>query len=100
MRMVKLTSKFQLAIADAQSLALGRDHQYIEAVHVLLALLNQQTGSLRPILADLEVDISLLRSQLEAELERRPAQRRSKTGHQEQQIRRCNPTQILHPVTK
>jgi ATP-dependent Clp protease ATP-binding subunit ClpB len=72
MRMDKLTSKFQLAIADAQSLALGRDHQYIEAVHVLLALLNQQTGSLRPILADLEVDISLLRSQLAAELDRLP----------------------------
>jgi ATP-dependent Clp protease ATP-binding subunit ClpB len=70
MRMDKLTSKFQLAIADAQSLALGRDHQYIEAVHVLLALLNQQTGSLRPILADLEVDLSLLRSQLATELDR------------------------------
>ncbi|MEH6453020.1 MAG: ATP-dependent chaperone ClpB [Psychromonas sp.] len=69
MRMDKLTSKFQLAIADAQSLALGRDHQYIEAVHVLLALLNQQTGSLRPILADLEVDLSLLRSKLGTELD-------------------------------
>ena len=72
MRLDKLTSKFQLAIADAQSLALGRDHQYIEATHLMLALLNQDSGSIRPILADLEVDINLLRSQLSAELDRIP----------------------------
>ena len=72
MRLDKLTSKFQLALSDAQSLALGRDHQYIEAVHLMLALLNQDSGSLRPILADLEVDINLLRSQLSAELDRIP----------------------------
>lgn len=70
MRLDKLTSKFQLAISDAQSLALGRDHQYIEATHLMLALLNQDSGSIRPILMDLEVDINLLRSQLSAELDR------------------------------
>lgn len=70
MRLDKLTSKFQLAISDAQSLALGRDHQYIEATHIMLALLNQDGGSVRPILADLEVNINLLRSQLSAELDR------------------------------
>ena len=70
MRLDKLTSKFQLALADAQSLALGRDHQYIEATHLMLALLNQNSGSIRPILADLEVDINQLRSQLSAELDR------------------------------
>jgi len=73
MRLDKLTSKFQLAISDAQSLALGRDHQYIEASHLMLALLNQNSGSIRPILSDLEIDINLLRSQLSAELDRIPA---------------------------
>ena len=72
MRLDKLTSKFQLALSDAQSLALGRDHQYIEATHLMLALLNQDGGSIRPILADLEIDINLLRSQLSAELDRIP----------------------------
>jgi ATP-dependent Clp protease ATP-binding subunit ClpB len=72
MRMDKLTSKFQLAIADAQSLALGRDNQYIEPIHLMLALLNQDGGSLRPIFADLEVDLSALRSQLSRELDRLP----------------------------
>ncbi|MCG6201131.1 ATP-dependent chaperone ClpB [Psychromonas antarctica] len=72
MRLDKLTSKFQLAISDAQSLALGRDHQYIEATHLMLALLNQDGGSIRPILADLEVDLNLLRSQLSTELDKIP----------------------------
>ena len=40
MRMDKLTSKFQQALADAQSLAIGRDHQYIEPLHVMAALLD------------------------------------------------------------
>jgi ATP-dependent Clp protease ATP-binding subunit ClpB len=70
MRLDKLTSKFQLAISDAQSLALGRDHQYIEATHLMLALLNQDGGSIRPILADLEIDLNLLRSRLSTELDR------------------------------
>ncbi|MFT6984463.1 MAG: ATP-dependent Clp protease ATP-binding subunit ClpB [Psychromonas sp.] len=72
MRLDKLTSKFQLALSDAQSMALGRDHQYIEATHLMLALLNQDGGSIRPILADLEVDINLLRSQLSTELDKIP----------------------------
>jgi len=72
MRLDKLTSKFQLALSDAQSMALGRDHQYIEAIHLMLALLNQDGGSIRPILADLEIDINLLRSQLSTELDKIP----------------------------
>lgn len=51
MRMDKLTSKFQLALADAQSLAVGKDHQFIEPVHVLSAMLGQDGGSVRPLLA-------------------------------------------------
>ena len=50
MRMDKLTSQFQQALADAQSLAVGRDHQFIEPAHLMLALLDQQGGSVRPLL--------------------------------------------------
>ncbi|WP_189400326.1 ATP-dependent chaperone ClpB [Arenicella chitinivorans] len=49
--MDKLTSKFQLALADAQSLAVGKDHQFIEPVHVLAAMFQQDGGSVRPLLA-------------------------------------------------
>src|ERR1700747_346976 len=72
MRMDKLTSKFQQALADAQSLALGRDHQFMEPAHVLLALLDQQGGSVRPLLLKAGVDINKLRSELQAVLERLP----------------------------
>ncbi|WP_160060350.1 ATP-dependent chaperone ClpB [Psychromonas sp. L1A2] len=72
MRLDKLTSKFQLALSDAQSIALGRDHQYIEATHVLLAMLNQDGGAMRSILSDLEININLLRSQLSTILDRLP----------------------------
>ncbi len=50
MRMDKLTNQLQLALADAQSLALGKDHNFIEAVHLLAALLDQSGGSSRPLL--------------------------------------------------
>ena len=45
MRMDKLTSRFQQALADAQSLAVGRDHTMIEPVHVLTALLEQRAAA-------------------------------------------------------
>jgi len=64
MRMDRLTSKFQEALADAQSLAVGRDHQFIEAVHLMTALLDQQGGSVRPLLTHAGININLLRSQL------------------------------------
>jgi ATP-dependent Clp protease ATP-binding subunit ClpB len=72
MRQDKLTSKFQQALADAQSLALGRDHQFMEPAHVLLALLDQQGGSVRPLLIKAGVDINKLRSELQALLDRLP----------------------------
>jgi len=50
MRQDKLTSKFQMALADAQSSALGRDHQFIEPAHLMLALLDQEGGTVRPLL--------------------------------------------------
>lgn len=64
MRIDKLTSKFQLALGDAQSLAVGRDHQIIEPVHVMVALLDQQGGSARGLLTKSGVNVNLLRSQL------------------------------------
>ncbi|WP_434341298.1 ATP-dependent chaperone ClpB [Motilimonas cestriensis] len=72
MRLDRLTSKFQLAISDAQSLALGRDHQFIEPVHLMTALLNQDAGSIRPLLTEAGVDVSALRSQLSQALDKLP----------------------------
>ncbi len=69
MRMDKLTSKFQQAIADAQSLAIGRDHQFIESVHVMIALLDQEGGTARHLLTQSNVNINLLRSQLSQALD-------------------------------
>ncbi|KPK40403.1 MAG: Clp protease ClpB [Gammaproteobacteria bacterium SG8_47] len=72
MRMDKLTSKFQLALADAQSLAVGRDHQFIEPLHLMIALLDQEGGSVRHLLTQADVNVNLLRSQLGEALERLP----------------------------
>jgi ATP-dependent Clp protease ATP-binding subunit ClpB len=72
MRMDKLTSKFQMALSDAQSLAVGRDHQFIEPVHVLAALLDQDGGTVRPLLTQAGVNVKLLRSQLNEALDRLP----------------------------
>ncbi len=73
MRMDKLTSKFQLAVADAQSLAVGRDHQFIEPVHLLLALLDQEGGSTRHLLAQANVNVNQLRSALGSALDQLPS---------------------------
>ena len=72
MRADKLTNKFQQALADAQSLALGRDHQFIEPLHVMLALLEQEGGSVRPLLSSAGIDVGALRSQLGMALDRLP----------------------------
>ena len=72
MRMDKLTSKFQMALADAQSMALGRDHQYIEPAHLMLAMLDQQGGSVRPLLDKAGTNLNALRSQLGQVLDRLP----------------------------
>ncbi|MDP7192019.1 MAG: ATP-dependent chaperone ClpB [Arenicellales bacterium] len=70
--MDKLTTKFQLALADAQSLALGRDNQFIEPVHLILALLDQEGGSVRHLLTRADVNVNALRSKLGEALERLP----------------------------
>ena len=72
MRMDKLTSKFQMALADAQSLALGRDNGFIEPEHLMKALLDQQGGSCRPLLSKAGVNIPLLRTLIDQALEKLP----------------------------
>ncbi len=72
MRMDKLTSKFQMALADAQSLAVGQDHQFIEPAHVMVALLDQQGGTVRGLLTKSGVNVNLLRSQLGEAVDRLP----------------------------
>jgi ATP-dependent Clp protease ATP-binding subunit ClpB len=70
--MDRLTSKFQEALSDAQSLAVGRDHQFIEPVHLMIALLDQQGGSVRPLFSQAGVNFNLLRSQLGELLDKLP----------------------------
>ncbi|MDD2842074.1 MAG: ATP-dependent chaperone ClpB [Tolumonas sp.] len=72
MRLDRLTSKFQVAISDAQSLALGKDHQFIEPLHIMLALLDQQGGSIRPLLTLAGCNVDPLRARLSQELDRLP----------------------------
>ncbi|WP_439236258.1 ATP-dependent chaperone ClpB [Lonepinella koalarum] len=72
MNIEKFTTKFQQALAEAQSLALGKDNQFIEPVHLLTALLNQQDGSIAPILTASGVNLSLLRNELNNELNKLP----------------------------
>ena len=72
MRMDKLTSKFQMALGDAQSLAVGQDHQFIEPVHLMIAMLDQQGGSVRGLLTKAGANVNLLRSQLGEALDRLP----------------------------
>ena len=69
MRIDKFTNQLQSALADAQSLAIGNDNSAIEPVHLLLALLNQQGGSVRPILNQAGFDVSGLQSALNNQLE-------------------------------
>lgn len=72
MNIEKFTTKFQQAIAEAQSLAIGKDNQFIEPVHLLSALLNQQDGSVAPILTASGVNVAALRNELNNELAKLP----------------------------
>ena len=71
--MDRLTSKFQIALADAQSLAVGRDHQFIEPVHLMTALLDQEGGSVRHLLTKADVNVNQLRSGLGEALDKLPS---------------------------
>ncbi len=72
MRLDRLTNKFQLALADAQSLALGQDNQFIEPLHVMSALLNQEGGSVRPLLSAAGADVATLCTSIEQAINRLP----------------------------
>ncbi len=72
MRQDKFTTKLQAALQESQSLALGRDHQIIEPVHLMQALLDQQGGTVRPLLDKCGANINTLRSQLREALDRLP----------------------------
>ena len=73
MRMDKMTNQLQLALADAQSLALGKDHNFIEPVHLLSALLDQQGGASRPLLQKAGADIAGLSAKLQSAIEALPS---------------------------
>ena len=70
MQIDKLTSKFQEALAAAQSMAVGKDHQFIEPAHLMLALLQQQSGTVKPLLAQSGVNITAYQAELENQLSR------------------------------
>ncbi|MDE2257414.1 MAG: AAA family ATPase, partial [Xanthomonadaceae bacterium] len=72
MRMDKLTSRFQQALADAQSLAVGRDNNMLEPAHLMAALLDQQGGSTVPLLAQAGVNVPALRTRVGQALDKLP----------------------------
>ena len=72
MRLDKLTSKLQSALSDAQSLALGKDNNQVDSVHLLLALIDQKAGSVRPLLGQIGFNVAELRNQLLAALDDLP----------------------------
>src|SRR5471030_550793 len=72
MRIDRLTSKLQLALSDSQSLAVGHDHPAIEPAHLMQALLEQQGGTIKPLLMQVGFDINSLRKELTKELDQLP----------------------------
>ncbi|RJG11966.1 ATP-dependent chaperone ClpB [Pseudomonas cavernicola] len=72
MRIDRLTSKLQLALSDAQSIAVGLDHSAIEPLHLMQALLEQQGGSIKPLLMQVGFDVNSLRQALAKELDHLP----------------------------
>ncbi len=72
MRIDRLTNQLQLALSDAQSLAVGRDHAQIDGLHLFQAMLDQQGGAVRPLLAQANFDVAGLRNALTKKLEDLP----------------------------
>ncbi|WP_327438893.1 ATP-dependent chaperone ClpB [Pseudomonas donghuensis] len=72
MRIDRLTSKLQLALSDSQSLAVGMDHPAIEPAHLVQALIDQQGGSIKPLLMQVGFDVNSLRKALSKELDQLP----------------------------
>jgi len=72
MRIDKLTSKLQTALADAQSIAVGKDHNFIEPVHLMLALLDQQSSSIKLLLKQGGAEPGRIRQAVAREIENLP----------------------------
>jgi len=72
MRVDRLTSQLQVALSDAQSIALGQDHTAIEPVHLMLALIDQQGGAIRPLLMQVGFDVNKLKAGLQQQLDELP----------------------------
>ena len=72
MRIDRLTNQLQIALSDSQSLAVGRDHNQLEPIHLLQAMLDQQGGSVRPLLASAGFDVAGLRNEITKSLESLP----------------------------
>ncbi|MBS9783313.1 MAG: ATP-dependent chaperone ClpB [Pasteurella sp.] len=87
MNIEKFTSKFQEAIGEAQSLAIGKDHNYIEPAHLLITLLKQAEGSVAPLFTSLQVDVVALQNQLNSLINRLPQVQGTNTQPSQQFIR-------------
>ncbi|WP_203301806.1 ATP-dependent chaperone ClpB [Marinobacter sediminum] len=72
MRIDKLTSRLQTALADAQSLAVGKDHNFIEPVHLMQALLDQDGSAIQPLLKQAGAEPGRIRQAIARELEHLP----------------------------
>lgn len=72
MRIDRLTSTLQVALSDAQSMAVGRDHNQIDPLHLMLALMEQQQGSVKPLMMQVGFDVNSLRQQLNTALDQLP----------------------------
>ncbi len=72
MRMDRFTTLFQTALADAQSLANGRDHQFIEPTHVMKVMLEQDNGSVAPLLLKAGINMNVLIDKLDQALDQLP----------------------------
>ncbi|MDP0101787.1 ATP-dependent chaperone ClpB [Glaesserella parasuis] len=90
MNIDKFTSKFQSAIADAQSLAVGKDNPYIEPAHLMLALLKQNDGSITPLVTSLNVQPNRLSSELDGIISRLPQVQGGNTQPSQQLFRLLN----------
>ncbi|NNC68885.1 MAG: ATP-dependent chaperone ClpB [Gammaproteobacteria bacterium] len=73
MRMDKLTTTFQLALQEAQSLAVGRDHQFIEPVHLMAAMLNQENSTVAALYQRTGADVNAIKSECQQVIERLPS---------------------------
>lgn len=73
MRMDKLTSNFQLALQEAQSMAVGKDHQFIEPVHLMAAMLNQENSAVANLYLRAGADVNSMKQRIQDVIDRLPS---------------------------